>query len=109
MLLSDAACPASQLVTHGLQDNGKDPNGYLYKALDGTLSNLRWDLPTPQLQFYFTLKTNKNDSNGWDVLANFTRDIAGGGSLRRSLVAFDVLNLPEVQFPPQMPQSLLCL
>lgn len=33
-----------------VQQNGLQPLGGIYKALDGQNSNLRWDVPTSQLQ-----------------------------------------------------------
>jgi hypothetical protein len=33
-----------------MQQNGLRPFGGIYKALDGQNSNLRWDIPTTQLQ-----------------------------------------------------------
>ena len=39
-----------------LQFNKYSPTGDLFKALDGTNSNLRYDVPTDQLQFYYKLE-----------------------------------------------------
>ena len=38
-----------------LQHNGYSPTGNLFKALDGNSGNLRYDIPTAQLHFFYSL------------------------------------------------------
>ena len=46
-----------------MQQNGLRPSGGIYKALDGQNSNLRWDIPTKQLQVS-VLQVNSRQTAG---------------------------------------------
>ena len=58
------------------QYNNFSPTGDLFKALDGTNSNLRYDVPLDQLQYYYKLEgagsynpsqTNENSARMYSV------------------------------------------
>lgn len=51
-------------------------SGPLFKSLSGELSNLRWDLPLSEMPFYFS---QDGPVANWQLLANFTKGLAGGG------------------------------
>lgn len=51
-------------------------SGQLYKSLSGELSNLRWDLPISEMPNYYS---HGHEAQNWQLLANFTKGLAGGG------------------------------
>lgn len=50
------------------QRYGLDPEGPLFKAISGELSNLRWDLPIDQFQYYYNKGNRKEIEADWEVL-----------------------------------------
>lgn len=55
------------------------PNGLIFKSESGELSNLRWDLPLPEMPSYYSRANRKQYTWEWGLLANLTRGLAGGG------------------------------
>ena len=78
-----------------LKQRGLDPNGPLFKANAGEESNLRYDIPTDQLRFYYK-GNRKNHSEDWELLSNLTLSLAGGGEVPRSQFLFQAFNLPSI-------------
>lgn len=78
-----------------LARNGLPTLGPLFKSESGELSNLRWDLPLSEMAFYFDKVNHPQRSADWQLLADFTRGLAGGGPVPRSRYVFDALNLPQ--------------
>lgn len=65
------------------QAQGLPTDGPLFKSVSGELSNLRWDLPLAELPNYWGKGNRKAASADWQLLANFTRGLAGGGPVPR--------------------------
>jgi hypothetical protein len=55
----------------------------LFKAVNGELANLRWDLPAASMPAYYGKAGRKSFTSDWQLLANFTRGLAGGGAVNR--------------------------
>ena len=77
------------------QRNGISKEGLLFKPTSGTDANLRWDITTDQLQYYFKRQNHKK-LDSWSQLEAFTQGIAGGTGVLRSNWVFDALDLPAV-------------
>jgi hypothetical protein len=58
-------------------------DGPLFKAVNGELANLRWDLPAASMPAYYGKAGRKSFTSDWQLLANFTRGLAGGGAVNR--------------------------
>ncbi|KAH7617481.1 hypothetical protein NADE_007259 [Nannochloris sp. 'desiccata'] len=80
-----------------LRANGysTDPPTPRFKSESGEFSNLRWDIPSNQVQFYYSQKNDDIGSSGDDALVQLGRGLAGGGSLPRSNYIFEWINLPK--------------
>ena len=65
------------------QRAGLPPGAPLYKSVSGELSNLRWDLPLPELPSYYGKSGARDDVADWTALKNFTAGLAGGGPVPR--------------------------
>ena len=65
------------LPTAPPQRYGLDPDGPLFKAISGELSNLRWDLPIDQFQYYYNKGNRKEIVADWEVLK--VRAVRTGG------------------------------
>eukprot|EP00879_Flechtneria_rotunda_P010510 GHRR01010987.1.p1 GENE.GHRR01010987.1~~GHRR01010987.1.p1 ORF type:complete len:289 (+),score=36.98 GHRR01010987.1:1043-1909(+) len=79
-----------------LQRFGLPTDGPMFKSLSGELSNLRWDLAVPDMPYYYEKTNRKNVASDWQLLADFTKGLAGGGTVNRTSFLYDNLNLPEV-------------
>ena len=102
--LTLAAClslPLSLLLppqNWGYPDASASP-GPLWKSTSGEFSNLRWDIPRDQIQFYwkkFTRKGSQYESADQQGLLDFAVGLAGGGSMPRSAYLFQAVDLPQV-------------
>ncbi|GAX75136.1 hypothetical protein CEUSTIGMA_g2580.t1 [Chlamydomonas eustigma] len=79
-----------------LQRQGLSTSGPLFKSVSGELSNLRYDLDTDQMHFYYSRGNRKQHLEDWDLLKNFTLGIAGDGSETRTKYLMDYVDIPEV-------------
>eukprot|EP00775_Hariotina_reticulata_P008887 gene8887-9065_t len=75
---------------------GLPKDGPIFKAVNGELANLRWDLPAASMPAYYGKAGRKSVTSDWDLLANFTKGLAGGGAVNRTSFLYDSLNLPAV-------------
>lgn len=67
-----------------------------YKSESGEYSNLRWDVPPDQLQYYYTQETDGVGGGGDAALVALGRGLAGGApGLPRSAFLFDGVHLPK--------------
>lgn len=80
-----------QLDTNLLEHHNLPKEGPLFKANDGELSNLRWDLPVSEMPSYYSKPNRKAFPDDWQLLANFTKGLAGGGPGTRCAVNFTAL------------------
>lgn len=62
----------------------------------GEYSNLRWDIPFDQVQYYYD-KVTVRDSSADAALVELSKGLAGGGSLPRSVYVFENINIPKVR------------
>ena len=69
-----------QVDTNLLEHWGLPTNGPIFKSLSGELSNLRWDLPQSEMPSYYGRPNRKQHTEDWQVLEDFTKGLAGGGS-----------------------------
>jgi hypothetical protein len=83
---------SDQLETNGYTTQ---PNSPRFKSESGEYSNLRWDIPSDQVQYYYTQETDQIGSEGDAALVSLGRGLAGGGSLPRSNYIFEMINLPK--------------
>jgi hypothetical protein len=79
-----------------------EANGYVtqppsprFKSESGEYSNLRWDIRSDQVQYYYAQETNEIGKEGDTALVQLGRGLAGGGSLPRSNYIFEWINLPK--------------
>lgn len=79
-----------------LEQRGIDPSGPLFKSSAAEESNLRFDIPTDQLHFYYNKENRKSHPEDWDLLNNLTFSLAGGGPLTRSNFLLQGLDLPSI-------------
>lgn len=82
-----------------LADNGYSvtPDALLWKSESGEYSNLRWDIPPDQVQYYYSLEEGEQGAAGAAKLVELGKGLAGGASLPRSKFLFDAINLPKVR------------
>ena len=59
-----------------------DPPSPMFKSESGEYSNLRWDIPADQVQYYYTQEIA--GVSGDAALVELGKGLAGGGSLARS-------------------------
>ncbi|KAF6266395.1 coth protein-domain-containing protein [Scenedesmus sp. NREL 46B-D3] len=85
-----------EVDTNLLEHWGLPTDGPIFKSLSGELSNLRWDLPPSEMPAYYGRPNRKLHSGDWQLLANLTRGLAGGGPGSRTSFLFDNLNIPAV-------------
>lgn len=80
-----------------LEANGyvTDPPSSLFKSESGEFSNLRWDIPSDQVQYYYTQETNEVGRGGDSGLVQLSKGLAGGAGLPRSNFLFEWINLPK--------------
>ncbi|GIL43793.1 hypothetical protein Vafri_1405 [Volvox africanus] len=79
-----------------LKRYGLPPSGPLYKSVSGELSNLRWDLPVKEMPSFWEKENRMHDTSDWNLLANFSKGLAGGDAVPRSKYIYDHVNLPQV-------------
>ncbi|KAF8057939.1 hypothetical protein HT031_005885 [Scenedesmus sp. PABB004] len=72
-------------------------SGPLFKSLSGELSNLRWDLPLDEMPNYWGKRNRRGDASDWQLLANLTRGLAGGGPGTRCTKNFYMYFNPGTQ------------
>lgn len=85
-----------EVDTNLLEHWGLPTNGPIFKSLSGELSNLRWDLPTSEMPSYYGRPNRKHHTEDWQLLANLTKGLAGGGPGSRTSFLFDNLNIPAI-------------
>jgi hypothetical protein len=68
-----------QVDSNLLEHYNLPTHGPIFKSLSGELSNLRWDLPLSEMPSYYQKANRKHHTYEWQLLANFTRGLAGGG------------------------------
>ena len=80
-----------------LEANGYavDPPSPFFKSESGEFSNLRWDIPADQVQYYYAQETNEIGRGGDSALVQLGIGIAGGAGLPRSNYLFEWINLPK--------------
>jgi hypothetical protein len=60
----------------------------MFKSVSGELSNLRWDVPLQELPSYWGKEGRAAHPEDWQLLADLTRGLAGGGPVPRCVVWF---------------------
>lgn len=68
--------------------------GPLMKSESGEYGNLRWDIPSDQVQFYYSDEF-KTGPSAAAALVDLGRGLAGGGGVPRSKFLFDAVDLPR--------------
>jgi hypothetical protein len=76
------ACVVPQVDSNLLEHYNLPTSGPMFKSLSGELSNLRWDLPVSEMPAYYQKPNRKLNSGDWQLLADFTKGLAGGSGSR---------------------------